>query len=231
MTELYLIRHAQASFGSDHYDQLSPLGYRQSNLLGEFFRSRDLYFDHVFTGSLNRQKQTLEAIRQTCPDQSDVSSIELPGLDEYHFIELNRAYAKLYSEDDLVIKVAQSKASKRDYFRLLRRVLLSWSKNELEDIAESFSSFKNRVDKARKAIQKRSNGSNRVLAISSGGAISQFIGSILQTPDAQSIELNLQIRNSSISRLNFNDSIFRLSSFNATPHLEATSAIELITYG
>ena len=32
MASLYLIRHGQASFGSDHYDQLSPLGQRQADL-------------------------------------------------------------------------------------------------------------------------------------------------------------------------------------------------------
>ena len=29
MGTLYLVRHGQASFGSDHYDQLSELGRRQ----------------------------------------------------------------------------------------------------------------------------------------------------------------------------------------------------------
>ncbi|MEK9990253.1 MAG: histidine phosphatase family protein, partial [Halieaceae bacterium] len=32
MASLYLIRHGQASFGSDNYDQLSPLGQRQADV-------------------------------------------------------------------------------------------------------------------------------------------------------------------------------------------------------
>ena len=38
MSELHLVRHAQASFGSDNYDQLSDLGHRQSRLLGGHFK-------------------------------------------------------------------------------------------------------------------------------------------------------------------------------------------------
>ena len=35
MAELYLIRHAQASFGAENYDQLSDLGHQQSQSLGK----------------------------------------------------------------------------------------------------------------------------------------------------------------------------------------------------
>ena len=35
MATIYLIRHGQASFGSDDYDQLSQLGIRQAEVTGE----------------------------------------------------------------------------------------------------------------------------------------------------------------------------------------------------
>ncbi|MEP6966362.1 MAG: histidine phosphatase family protein, partial [Polaromonas sp.] len=59
---LYLVRHGQASFGADNYDLLSPLGRQQSVRLGEYFKSKGLHFDAAFTGTLNRQIQTLEGI-------------------------------------------------------------------------------------------------------------------------------------------------------------------------
>ncbi|NNE63221.1 MAG: histidine phosphatase family protein, partial [Gammaproteobacteria bacterium] len=62
MSELYLIRHAQACFGSDDYDQLSELGVRQSRLLGEYFDQRGIHFDHLVTGDMRRQHQTMEAV-------------------------------------------------------------------------------------------------------------------------------------------------------------------------
>ena len=41
MAELYLVRHAQASFGTDDYDRLSQLGHRQSRWLGEYLAEDD----------------------------------------------------------------------------------------------------------------------------------------------------------------------------------------------
>ena len=40
MGTLYLVRHGQASFGADDYDQLSPLGQQQAVRLGEYLRPK-----------------------------------------------------------------------------------------------------------------------------------------------------------------------------------------------
>jgi broad specificity phosphatase PhoE len=42
MGTLYLVRHGQASFGADDYDQLSELGRRQSVRLGEYLARQGL---------------------------------------------------------------------------------------------------------------------------------------------------------------------------------------------
>ena len=41
MGSMYLVRHAQASFGTDDYDRLTETGFTQARLLGAYFaRSR-----------------------------------------------------------------------------------------------------------------------------------------------------------------------------------------------
>ncbi len=37
MTTIYFIRHGQASFGAESYDQLSPNGELQAKILGQYF--------------------------------------------------------------------------------------------------------------------------------------------------------------------------------------------------
>ena len=64
MGQLYLVRHAQASFGAADYDQLSALGERQSLRLGEYFAGKGLVFEAVITGSLRRHAQTFSGIAQ-----------------------------------------------------------------------------------------------------------------------------------------------------------------------
>ena len=42
MSELILIRHAQASFGHENYDNLSELGHDQATLLGTLFDRQNI---------------------------------------------------------------------------------------------------------------------------------------------------------------------------------------------
>ena len=60
MSVLTLIRHGQASFFADNYDQLSELGERQARALGEYWARRELKFDEVYTGPRVRQSHSAE---------------------------------------------------------------------------------------------------------------------------------------------------------------------------
>ena len=62
MSEIYFVRHGQASLGARNYDQLSPLGWEQARWLGEYFRDRGLEFDRVVIGDMRRHRETLEGI-------------------------------------------------------------------------------------------------------------------------------------------------------------------------
>ena len=68
MAELYLIRHAQASFGMSDYDRLSPMGCRQAGALGEYFRDCAIHFDAVYSGELERQRRTAKIVLGLQPD-------------------------------------------------------------------------------------------------------------------------------------------------------------------
>ena len=81
MGTLYLVRHGQASFGAEDYDQLSDLGRQQSRQLGAYLQSRGLAFERVLTGSLRRHAQTLEGI---CEGAGWQLTPEInPALNEY----------------------------------------------------------------------------------------------------------------------------------------------------
>ena len=70
MTEILAIRHAQASFDADDYDQLSPLGEDQALRLGRWLAAdRDIGFDAVVVGAMRRHQQTLAGIEQAFAEQ------------------------------------------------------------------------------------------------------------------------------------------------------------------
>ena len=58
MSEIYFIRHGQASFGQDNYDRLSPLGIIQAQCLAKHLAKTGKTFDGVYYGEMERQQNT-----------------------------------------------------------------------------------------------------------------------------------------------------------------------------
>jgi broad specificity phosphatase PhoE len=224
MAELYLVRHGQASFGTDDYDRLSALGEQQSLWLGEYFAAQGLGFDRVISGTLRRHAQTVDAIRRGM-GRDTLPCEQHPGLDEYDFEGLFRAAAADYPE------LAQLAAgSMKDHFRALRQALQLWSEDKLRGaVPETWAAFQRRVAGARAAIQR--GGGQRVLAVSSGGPIAVTLQQALAAPASSAIALNLQIRNSAVSQYFFNAEVFHLASFNTIPHLQEPERHGCRTYG
>lgn len=58
MPVIYLLRHGQASFGTDDYDVLSDLGRRQADVAGHELARRGVRSPVIVSGSLKRQIDT-----------------------------------------------------------------------------------------------------------------------------------------------------------------------------
>ena len=224
MAELFLVRHGQASFGTDDYDRLSAAGDQQGVWLGEYFARQGLTFDRVICGTMNRHAQTVAAILRGM-GREGVAVDRHPGRNEYDFHGLFAAAASDYPE---IARLAAG--SMKEHFRALRQVLQLWTEDKLGDAApETWAHFQQRVADARAAI--RAGGGQRVLAVSSGGPIAVTVQQVLAAPPSSAIALNLQIRNSSLSQFFFNAEAFHLASFNGIPHLEDPERHALRTYG
>jgi broad specificity phosphatase PhoE len=222
MAELYLVRHAQAAFGTDDYDRLTELGHRQSRWLGEYFAERGLEFDCVLSGTLRRHRETLAGIAETHPGVPPAE--EVAGLNEYRADALIAAYLGARA-----LPPVDHGADRRTHFRLLREVLHAWADGELDaDTQPDFNVFAAGV---RAALDRVREGSaQRVLVVSSGGPISTLVGAVLELAPRIMMNLNLQTRNSAISELAFNARTVHVVSFNTVPHLDRPGRREAISY-
>ncbi|QPF75201.1 histidine phosphatase family protein [Roseateles sp. DAIF2] len=224
MGMLHLVRHGQASFGADDYDQLSALGERQCRLLGEYWRARGQppRFDAVLLGSLRRHGQSLAAIAEGLGSGLP-EPLVWEGLNEY---DSGAVIAAIHPEP--LEKPRDAEAAKQ-HFRLLRQGLLAWMRAETAPAGmPSYADFAAGVAGALTHVRERCSG--EVLIVSSGGPIATALAQVLGAPPETGIELNLRIRNSAISEVVFNARQFTLQSFNTLPHLDTAETRPLQSY-
>ncbi len=224
MGTLYLVRHGQASFGAADYDQLSVLGTRQCQVLGEWFAQQGLQFEAALTGTLKRHAQSLEAI---AAGHGDVPAVRVwPGLNEYDPEVLVRAFhpgplPQPRSQDGPEIVKA--------HFRLLRDALAAWMAGRTQPAGmPSWPDFVAGVAGALDHVRNTHRGN--VLIVSSGGPIATAVGHVLGAGAEATIELNLRIRNSAVTEFAFSPKRHHLLSFNHLPHLHLPERAEWVTY-
>jgi broad specificity phosphatase PhoE len=222
MGTLYLVRHGQASFGQDDYDQLSDLGHRQCVRLGEYFRARGQRFDAVLTGTLRRHAQSLDGIAEGLGWQPE--PLAMPGLNEYDSEALIRAIhpGPLARPDTPEVY--------RAHFRLLRDALLQWIDGRIEPVGmPSYPQFVAGINDALDRVRQQHH-QRRVLIVSSGGPISTAVGQVLGVPAPTTIELNLRLRNSSLTEFAFTPKRHMLVTYNTLPHLDEPGHEDWVTY-
>lgn len=222
MGTLYLVRHGQASFGAEDYDQLSDLGRRQSVRLGEYFASRAVRFDGLIAGTLRRHKQTLEGILEGMNHAGEHLAWE--GLNEYD------SEAVIATVHPHKLEKPTSPEMYRHHFRLLRDGLAQWMAGVVSPRGmPSYPDFLAGVRGALDHVRQNHYGQT-VLVVTSGGPISTAVGHVLGTPPESTIELNLRIRNTSVTEFAFTPKRHMLVGFNAVPHLDAPEYKEWVTY-
>ncbi len=221
MGTLYLVRHGQASFGADDYDVLSPLGHQQAVRLGEYFKSKGLVFDAALTGTLQRQISTHEGICQGMGISPQ--RLQWPGLNEYD------SHAVIATVHAAKLEKPTTPEQYRQYFRLLKDGLTQWMNGVASPQGmPSYGDFVLGVTSALDHVRKTHDGN--VLLVYSGGPIATAVGHVLGCPPEATIELNLRIRNSSVTEFAFTPKRHMLVTYNTLPHLDAPEYANWITY-
>ena len=223
MGTLYLVRHGQASFGADDYDQLSPLGHQQALRLGQYLQPRlqSKPLEAVLMGSLKRHRQTWEGIAEGA--RLLHTPAVWPGLNEYD------SHALIEAIHPEPLAKPDTPELYRHHFRLLRDALQAWMQGRSQPRGmPSYPEFVAGIEAALAHV--RANHSGDVMIVSSGGPIATVVSRVLQAPPESSIELNLRIRNTALTELVFNPKKQMLLTFNTLPHLDAETHPNWITY-
>jgi broad specificity phosphatase PhoE len=224
MSTLYLVRHGQASFGKEDYDQLSELGYQQAKIVGEYLTK--ITQPAIFvSGSLKRQKQTLEEIKKGFSDKiiQTAKSLELDAFNEFdHRNILEVVYPKLReTHADMLASVTTCETALKDFLILYKAAIHRWVKNE-GDFNENFSAFTSRIEAGLQSLMSlaKADQSSDIILVSSAGPISSCMqfGTDMSAENAFSL-CDVMV-NTAISSLKLNeDSAPVMSYFNNFQHL------------
>jgi broad specificity phosphatase PhoE len=229
MAAIYLIRHGQASFGQHNYDALSELGIRQSTLIGSGFKQRQIQFDLVVKGAMQRHAQTAEHCLQAMDYQG---AIEIdPLFNEYPHEEVLYKYRPEFQDPiQLAQFLAQTPHPRQAFQALFRAAVMRWMSGLHDhEYSEPWAAFRDRVHQGIEQWLQREPSLKSIAVFTSGGPIALAVQYVLKLPDHTAIELSWSTLNGSVTKLLHQSDRISLSYFNDYSHLEQHHP-DMVTY-
>src|SRR5579871_5881307 len=201
MGTIYLVRHGQASFGADDYDQLSPLGTEQSRMLGDWIRHCKLSVDRVLMGGNRRHRQTalacLSAVPQ-CPPESQWRVVA--GFSEFDHGEVMRRFRPDLSDDTAVNAWLAGKTNaRREFQKVFGPAFQRWVMGEQDGYVESYAAFRKRCWSALTGVLQDEAGGTWIFT--SGGPITAIVQQLLGIDKERIAELTWSLVNTGVTRL------------------------------
>lgn len=225
-----LVRHGQASFGTNDYDVLSSRGVRQSRRAAEILSGYGVAPTRLVHGGLRRQRETAEQMLL------GAASWELPLEVDERWRELDHlavmaAYPTLTDEDRELL--TSGGMDLRSFHELYTRATARWSSGSYDsDYPESFADFIGRV---RDGIREAARGAGErrtAVIVTSGGPIAAACAMLTEVGEeprrlaAAWARFNAVVVNASVTRVVVGRTGARLLTFNEHAALER----ELVTY-
>lgn len=210
MSVVLLVRHGQASFGSDDYDVLSPVGHEQSRVLGRALAARGVVPDLVLRGGMRRHLETAEGILEGLGSPVELAVDE--RWDEFDFLHVLGRHT---ATPGLSFQGVFEEATQR------------WGSGEFDgEYVESFPAFASRIVSALESLVGRPE--RLVLVVTSGGPIGLAASHVLAGDVGLWPQLNRVMVNTSVTKVLRGRSGLTLSTFNDHAHLEHDRS--LVTY-
>lgn len=234
MATIYVIRHGQASFGADDYDNLSETGRLQATRLGEYLRDTGVRFDAAYCGQLRRQRDTAE-LALACqparvPLQVDTRFDEVRN-DE----QIRELLPQLLDADPALRAVVdRGLSTSKDYQKVIAAVFNHWVSPECD--ATGIQSWQDYAGALRMALGDimQAQGSGKTLAIfTSGGTIAALVAQVLGARDCDVYQFYEPVFNCSVTQFFYSGDRVSLSYFNDCSFLRVygqQNGESLVTY-
>jgi broad specificity phosphatase PhoE len=234
MATIYLIRHGQASFGTDDYDRLSPLGSRQAEVVGEYLRDCGILLDAAYSGDLLRQRETARLALAHQPGE-----VPLHVDERFNEIQNDEQIKCLVPElvethPGLRELMQRGLKSSKDYQKVIEAVFNHWVSPECDDPRlQSWADYSGRVRSAMHDVMSTQGGGKTLAIFTSGGTIATIVAQVLGLAGEHTYRFYEPLFNCSVTQLFYSGSRISLSYFNDRSFLQVRGALdgaELVSY-
>ena len=229
MGSLYLVRHGQASFGSQNYDALSALGHQQGHVVGQALKARGVAPEVVVAGTMQRHQETARAALSAMA--LDVPMQVLAGVNEFdHENVIEVAEPRYARKAVMMADMAASGDPRRAFQKFFQDAVSRWvGGNHDDEYAEPWSVFKLRCVTALDELVQATPPKGQSVVFTSGGTISVMCAHLLGLSDAQAFTINWTLANTGITKIVSGRDGLHLVSVNEHAHLEGGEP-GLLTY-
>ena len=228
MRNLYLIRHGQASFGTEDYDRLSSLGGEQSRLAGEWFKRCGIEIHHAVAGGLKRHIQTANAFFAGYDGHGATRTIARdPNFNEVDQLDLLNPF---HARSEKPLRDGTASKSFEEFRRFYEPAFFRWTSGKFDhEYRQPFPDFDACCSTALLGAIGLAALDETVVAFTSGGTIGLICRQVLGLSDKATSELMWLISNTSVSLLAWERERFVLKLFNSLAHLQLHGDKNLIT--
>jgi broad specificity phosphatase PhoE len=224
MPTVLLVRHGQASFGSDDYDLLSDLGCRQAEIAAASLAERGYRPTRLISGTLRRQRETAEPFVGLGAAELEVE----PRWDEFEADEVleHHGASSLRLEGDGDGETLTTRA----FQAALDPALAEWIAHaDRSPTAQTWPQFSTAGAGALRDLAADLNSGETAVVVTSAGTIGALVGTVLGAPADLFPTLNRVLVNASVTKLAIGSTGVNLISFNDHSHLELVDRA-LVTY-
>jgi len=233
VASIFLIRHGQASFGQQNYDQLSERGEAQAKRLGQVLSQRLPKFDAVCLGTMERHRQTASlCLKEFGVELEDVEPSFDNGWNEYdhqHILaQLRPEFVTAKSMMEFLSKQANPKQAFEESFNA---AIDRWIGGKHDsDYGESWEAFNSRVHRALQNTITNNEKAKSIAVFTSGGPISLVSQHLLGVEPERIMQMNWTLLNCGVTKLVATGSRLFLASLNEHTHFEDADHRSFITY-
>jgi len=224
MPTVLLVRHGQASFGTDDYDVLSDAGHRQAEIVAASLAERGYRADRLISGTLRRQRDTAAAFTALGAPDLEIE----PRWDEFDSEDI------LLHHSETAVRLDHQgdgePLTNRTFQAALEVAQAEWVAHaDRSPTAQTWPDFSGAVTTALRDLASQLTSGETVIVVTSGGAISALLCHLWGAPPTLFPTLNRVTVNASVTKLAIGSTGTNVISFNDHSHLESVDRA-LVTY-